>query len=53
MGQGASPAQIREIIAKVDEDGSGEIEWPEFLTVMRMMYPEKNQRIPQGILWTC
>jgi len=42
MGQGCSPQQLQQIIKEVDTDGSGVIEWPEFLTIMRMFYPEKR-----------
>lgn len=34
MGQGSSKQQVQDIIDRVDVDGSGEIEWPEFLEVI-------------------
>ena len=33
MGQGGSPSNVERVISLVDEDGSGEVEWPEFLAV--------------------
>jgi len=45
MGQGSSPEEIQAIIEEVDLDGSGEIEWPEFLLVMRSFYPNKLREL--------
>jgi len=42
MGQGCSPDQLKQIIKEVDKDGSGVIEWVEFLQIMRNFYPEKR-----------
>lgn len=42
MGQGANPEEIDAVLQEVDEDGSGVIEWPEFLSVMRKFYPHKK-----------
>ncbi len=34
MGQRVSKEQLQEIIDAVDDDGSGAVEWPEFLKVL-------------------
>ena len=40
MGQHCTPEELQSVISSVDEDGSGEIEWPEFLTIMRNLSPD-------------
>jgi len=47
MGQGSSPEQVQAIIHQVDSDHSGEIEWPEFLQIMRNFYPNKLQEFEE------
>jgi Ca2+-binding EF-hand superfamily protein len=42
MGMGSSPKIVQQIIDEVDADKSGEIEWPEFLVIMRNFYPERR-----------
>eukprot|EP01114_Cavostelium_apophysatum_P012408 TRINITY_DN276_c0_g1_i2.p1 TRINITY_DN276_c0_g1~~TRINITY_DN276_c0_g1_i2.p1 ORF type:complete len:716 (+),score=279.12 TRINITY_DN276_c0_g1_i2:792-2939(+) len=41
MGQGASKERVQEIIDEVDDNGNGEIEWSEYLKIMRNFYPWK------------
>jgi len=36
---------VMNLIAAVDEDKSGEIEWPEYLEVMRLLYPDKQREV--------
>jgi Ca2+-binding EF-hand superfamily protein len=42
MGQGSSFEQVQKLIAEFDADNSGEIEWEEFLGMMRKFYPNKK-----------
>jgi len=46
MGQGATQDQVKQILQKYDADGSGEIEWPEFLTIMSDLYSERQTTTP-------
>jgi len=41
MGQGATPEKLKSIIDEVDDNGNGEIEWGEYLKIMRNFYPFK------------
>jgi len=41
LGQGVSAEEVDEIIEQYDEDRSGEIEFNEFLQIMRGFYPSK------------
>jgi len=41
MGQGATPEKLKKIIDGVDNNGNGEIEWVEYLQIMRNFYPHK------------
>ena len=34
MGQGSSKEMVQELLETYDANGSGEIEWPEFLQVI-------------------
>jgi len=43
MGQGSSRERLQNIIDQVDADGTGEIKWPAYLQVMRIIYPEKRE----------
>jgi len=42
MGQGISPEEVQDLITKYDADNSGEIDWPEFLTMMSEIYSGKD-----------
>jgi len=41
MGQGFNREQLQRIVDEVDADKSGEIEWPEFLEIMKRFYSGK------------
>jgi len=41
MGQGATPEKLKKIIDGVDKNGNNEIEWVEYLQIMRNFYPSK------------
>jgi len=49
MGQGVTPDQVKQILEKYDADGSGEIEWPEFLTIMSDIYSERQTTTPKVV----
>jgi Ca2+-binding EF-hand superfamily protein len=42
MGQGATEEKLKQIIAEVDDNGNGELEWPEFLSIMRKQYEQRT-----------
>jgi len=42
LGQGMNREKMQEILDEVDEGGIGELSWPKFLKVMRLIYPEKR-----------
>eukprot|EP01118_Nematostelium_gracile_P013611 TRINITY_DN5164_c0_g1_i2.p1 TRINITY_DN5164_c0_g1~~TRINITY_DN5164_c0_g1_i2.p1 ORF type:complete len:251 (+),score=78.43 TRINITY_DN5164_c0_g1_i2:146-898(+) len=42
MGQGLSSEEAKTIVNKYDADGSGEIEWNEFLQIMADLYSGRN-----------
>jgi len=42
LGQGCSREKLQKIIEQVDENGNGVVEWPEFLHIMKMLYPNRN-----------
>lgn len=50
MGMGYSRETIQKVIDQVDLDGSGEIEWIEFLLIMRLFYPERLQEFEDNFL---
>jgi Ca2+-binding EF-hand superfamily protein len=41
MGQGVTPERLKTIINEVDDNGNGEIEFVEYLKIMRNFYPWK------------
>jgi len=43
LGQGMSREKLQEIVDQVDENGTGELDWVQFLKVMRILYPEKRR----------
>jgi Ca2+-binding EF-hand superfamily protein len=50
MGHGASAAELQQVIDMVDADGSGEIEWLEFLDVMKHFYGWKIEKFNRDFL---
>jgi len=42
MGQGVTPDEVEFLIKKYDADGSGEIEWSEYLTMVSEIYSGKD-----------
>ncbi len=44
MGMKATKEAAQQIIDAVDKDGSGTVEWPEYLEIMRTFYPEKRRQ---------
>ena len=42
LGQNPSTEELREMILEVDEDGSGSIEFPEFLVMMKNKMKENE-----------
>jgi len=49
MGQGVTTDQVQDIIRKFDTDGSGEIEWPEFLAIMAELYEGRDLTAPKTV----
>jgi len=41
MGQGCSQEKLEKIMKEYDAHQTGELDWPEFLGIMRSFYPEK------------
>lgn len=50
MGQGASPEKLKKIIDDVDDNGNGEIEWVEYLQIMRNFYPYKLKEFEEQFM---
>ena len=42
MGQNPTEAELQDMVNEVDKDGTGSIDFPEFLTMMRMKSNEEN-----------
>jgi len=47
MGQGVTAEQAQDIVHKFDADGSGVIEWPEFLAIMADIYEGRDLTAPK------
>jgi Ca2+-binding EF-hand superfamily protein len=42
LGQGCSRDKLQRIIDEVDDNGNGVVDWPEFLQIMRILYPDRK-----------
>jgi calmodulin len=45
MGHGVSLQEAQQLVEQVDDNASGVLEWPEFLQVMSLLYPDKEREL--------
>ena len=51
LGENVSMKQVKQMIAEVDDDGSGEIEWDEYLIIMGKKRKDAMKKGEQSYWW--